>query len=91
MKLSYSEKTYVKNHKELPESTKRRFETIEAEGSNKENMQTEKEHEGSISGGLKKQKTKGKAAFKAKGNRKFKSKAKNQRNKKVSFAKEEKS
>ena len=86
MKLTNPEKTYVKNHKELPESAKRRFESIEAEGSDQENMHTEKEHEGSTSGGSKKQKAKGKTPFKAKGNKKFKSKA-NQRNKKVSFAK----
>ena len=91
MKLTNPEKTYVKNHKELPESAKRRFNLIEAEGSDHEDMQTEKQHEGSTSGGSKKQKTKGKTAFKAKGSKKFKSKAKNQFKKKVSFGQKEKS
>ena len=60
MKLTPSEKTYVKNHKQLPESAKRRFESNEAEGSDHEDMRSEKPHEGSTSGGSKKQKTKGK-------------------------------
>ena len=38
MKLTNSEKTYVKNHKELPESTKCHFESIETEGSDHEDM-----------------------------------------------------
>ena len=42
MKLTNPEKTYVKNHKVLPESAKRRFESIEAEGSDHDDMQTEK-------------------------------------------------
>ena len=91
MKLTNPEKTYVKNRKGLPESAKRRFNSTKAEGSDHENMQTEKQYEGSTSGGSKKQKTKGKTAFKAKGSKKFKSKAKNQRNKKVSFVQKEKS
>ena len=53
-------------------------------------MHTEKQHEGSTSGGSKKQKTKGKSAFNAKGSKKFKSKATNQCNKKVSFVHQEK-
>lgn len=81
MKLTNAEKKYVKNHKEMPESAKRRFELIEAEGSDPDgNMPAEKVG-GSITGGSKKQGSKVQPTSKAKGN-KHKIKGRFQRKKK---------
>ena len=82
MKHTNTEKNYMKNYKEMPESAECCLELIKTEGSDPEgNVPAEKVQGGSASRGSKKQGSKAQPTSKAKGN-KHKSKGKFQRKKK---------
>ena len=87
LKLTNAEKKYVKNHKVMPDSAKRRLNLFETEGSDPEEKLPSKQMKGgSTFGGPKNQVSKVQATSKAKGN-KFRSKGKFQRNRKFASAK----